>query len=424
MYSNVQTEGGYWTLTGGIRVANTNCSQNGVDYCSSSEDKGLSTPSGSCVDQGCDNGPADGVVDSGKSCSGSFSTWYTNSSYVNLGSRLSSDTNSTYMGGEWFTRTRLERGNYWYYAWGNCTLGLHPRYIWINETSGLAWGNFSCLQNRTPYNCSPSTSPSSCVDQECDNGPADGIVDSGKSCSGTFYSWYNNSNFIDLGQRLSSGTNSTYIGGEWFVRITGSWYWASGDCVKGTHSRFLYINETTGYAGGNFNCTRAVCPPCPSSLSCVTEPVICPADGKQVKKCWDGCSTSSYNYSEYNISCNPGECSGCQVGTRCLGPGARQDGKYCSYDWRMENQKSNVGNAEANCSESFECSSNLCSSGRCVDIGQAVKELRGLKLFFVKVACRLSAIFKIQGDSVYSSCVLKNAGVSVTSEGSGPPPSG
>ncbi|MFW5705344.1 MAG: DsbA family protein [Nanoarchaeota archaeon] len=67
-------------------------------------------------------------------------------------------------------------------------------------------------------------------------------------------------------------------------------------------------------------------------------------------------------------------CQGCSVESSCLQTGIRlvsdDVAKYCDVDGDLKNQKI-VG---ATCQNNFECSSNTCSSGKCVDLVQKLDE--------------------------------------------------
>ena len=79
---------------------------------------------------------------------------------------------------------------------------------------------------------------------------------------------------------------------------------------------------------------------------------------------------------------------------------------YCDIDGKLKKQKVLdliTGNA-AKCQNNYECNSNLCSGGECIEIGAAIKEARGLKGLLVKGLCRLSNLFD---DSEYDKCIVK-----------------
>src|SRR3989344_1118081 len=96
-----------------------------------------------CTDQTCDNNVANGIVDSWKNCPGNFSTWYQNNAY-----RTMTFTNNwAYVNSEYL----YNYGNGWYWAQGNCSLGTYARNIFINTTTGWAWGSFDCRQNGANY---------------------------------------------------------------------------------------------------------------------------------------------------------------------------------------------------------------------------------------------------------------------------------
>ena len=74
----------------------------------------------------------------------------------------------------------------------------------------------------------------------------------------------------------------------------------------------------------------------------------------------------------------PDECEGCRENRLCLDVGIRfeDDGKpmFCGVDKDVHRQK-NVGNS---CQNNFECLSNQCSNGQCIDIGKELQEQRGI----------------------------------------------
>ena len=72
----------------------------------------------------------------------------------------------------------------------------------------------------------------------------------------------------------------------------------------------------------------------------------------------------------------------------------------------------------AKCQNNYECESNVCSSGECVDVKGAIKEAGRIKTLFYRVLCRLSALFS---DSKYEQCLLDNLGES-SNRNLGPPP--
>jgi hypothetical protein len=62
----------------------------------------------------------------------------------------------------------------------------------------------------------------------------------------------------------------------------------------------------------------------------------------------------------------------------CETIGLRQEGKYCSTDKTLEEQKE----IESSCENNFECSSNLCISDKCVSRSLWAKFIRWLSRLF------------------------------------------
>jgi hypothetical protein len=90
---------------------------------------------------------------------------------------------------------------------------------------------------------------------------------------------------------------------------------------------------------------------------------------------------------------------------------------YCGYDGRLGRQKVGTLNYPASCQENFECDSNLCTSGYCVELDQIAREAQGFRAMFVKMYCRLGNLFS---DNGYNQCVADYFGPSdVPSSGSG-----
>ena len=81
---------------------------------------------------------------------------------------------------------------------------------------------------------------------------------------------------------------------------------------------------------------------------------------------------------------------------------------YCDIDGDIKAQKEKQYNGEwASCQNNYECSSNFCSAGQCIEVQDMIKEASALKTFFVRVACRLTNPFDNTG---YSRCLAENIG--------------
>ncbi len=157
LYGNIRTDNwikaGYWaTGYGQLAVDGNSYTSNWID---SSGASGIDSctkigSAGSCLDQTCDNNPANGIVDVGDSCSGTFKTSYQKDAYKNINFNSN---NLAFVEGEWISRSTTSLG--WYYAYGNCSQGTYPRWIYINTATGGAYGEFSCNQVGNNY-CSPT----------------------------------------------------------------------------------------------------------------------------------------------------------------------------------------------------------------------------------------------------------------------------
>ena len=82
---------------------------------------------------------------------------------------------------------------------------------------------------------------------------------------------------------------------------------------------------------------------------------------------------------------------------------------YCNYDGQIMKQKTfdqNNGNW-ANCQNNYECESNICSSGECIEVTQMIQNAKGFKNTFVKVFCKLAHLFSIEN---YEQCVADRLG--------------
>ena len=102
-----------------------------------------------------------------------------------------------------------------------------------------------------------------CADQTCDDTPANGLRDSGKTCGNTFSTWYNKPGYLGLNKTVNNDPDHwIFIDNEWAINTSSlfediSWYWFQGSCSAGTYPRFISINSATGWAyGTNFYCNQ------------------------------------------------------------------------------------------------------------------------------------------------------------------------
>ena len=153
--------------------------------------------------------------------------------------------------------------------------------------------------------------------------------------------------------------------------------------------------------------------PCTSKFVCEITPSICPVEGKQTKTCKDiQCNASSYSE---EIICNPGQCSGCELDAKCLPYGFRtlvnEKPNYCDVDGKFQLQKTTVGGEWSACQNNYECESNICSSGECIELKDVIGQANAVKGFFIKLICKLSNLFNADG---YAQCINDYLGGNIT----------
>ncbi len=87
---------------------------------------------------------------------------------------------------------------------------------------------------------------------------------------------------------------------------------------------------------------------------------------------------------------------------------------YCEIDGQVKIQKvkDSAGNW-AQCQNNYECDSNLCSGGECVEINDAISKAKGFKSLFFRVFCRMANTFE---EDNYNSCVGTYLGYEPTPE--------
>ena len=93
---------------------------------------------------------------------------------------------------------------------------------------------------------------------------------------------------------------------------------------------------------------------------------------------------------------------------------------YCdpfSGDIREQRTKDSRGNW-ASCQNSYECESNLCSSGECIEIADAIREDGTFKSLFVKIICKLGNLFDLED---YNQCIFDRLGEGVGGSSAVPP---
>ena len=81
---------------------------------------------------------------------------------------------------------------------------------------------------------------------------------------------------------------------------------------------------------------------------------------------------------------------------------------YCDIDGEVKTQKDKEFDGSwASCQNSYECVSNVCSNGECVDTASAIREVGAIKNLFYRVICRLANLFDEQD---YDSCIADYLG--------------
>lgn len=167
-----------------------------------------------------------------------------------------------------------------------------------------------------------------------------------------------------------------------------------------------------------------ICVPDSMSCECGDDSYSCGESGAEP------CGDDSYSCSCGDEDCYPNTV--CQlvcdeVGQECYPAGRYEDSSialtfktmgiyqtkdaatfnaFCDIDGQIKQQKSaQLGGEWAECQNNYECSSNLCSDGVCVELKQIASELKGFKGFLVKMLCKLSNPFSDDG---YNQCVSHN----------------
>jgi len=156
---------------------------------------------------------------------------------------------------------------------------------------------------------------------------------------------------------------------------------------------------------------------CNPQFSCEISPLVCPPHGTQIKECKDvKCESKGY---KEEIQCTPGECSGCLLEGKCIPYGFRveidKNNVYCeiSGEFKEQRTKDFQGNW-ASCQNSYECESNLCSSGECIEIADAIREAGRFKSLIIRAVCLVGNLFDLEE---YRLCVFENLGEVVGEDG-------
>ncbi|MFH2028628.1 MAG: LamG-like jellyroll fold domain-containing protein [Nanoarchaeota archaeon] len=195
------------------------------------------------------------------------------------------------------------------------------------------------------------------------------------------------------------GAASTYCDGEKFDDARGC---GTDNCV-GTHTCLptqtcqsgacIDIPATCG--DGDCDETTEDCTSCESDCACVVG-----------KECVDGaCSEPVVNEQEFLA---PIDCDTCSYNGLCLPFGYRVDNMYCDAKTKnMLGQRSTLAECTesgdpdciSDCQNDFECVTNVCSAGSCVDLQAKIEESTG---FLGRIWCKITNLFSQQG---YECCI-------------------
>jgi len=81
---------------------------------------------------------------------------------------------------------------------------------------------------------------------------------------------------------------------------------------------------------------------------------------------------------------------------------------YCNYNGNLYQQKTVDHNGDwAKCQNNYECESNLCSSGECVEVQKMLSDASSFKVLGVKILCKLGHLFSIEN---YNNCISDRLG--------------
>jgi len=150
---------------------------------------------------------------------------------------------------------------------------------------------------------------------------------------------------------------------------------------------------------------------CLPNWECTLTPLVCPEYGQQTKVCNDlsRCLPSTTTI----VECTPGLCSGCFDDDSCIPYGIRLEKdnipSYCDIDGNIKSQKTKdpVTGDWSTCQNNYECKTNICSDGQCVEVFDMLEAANVFKGVFVRVVCRVSNILDAQG---YAECLYEFLG--------------
>lgn len=97
-----------------------------------------------------------------------------------------------------------------------------------------------------------------------------------------------------------------------------------------------------------------------------------------------------------------------KITVRFLGKEYTKVNMYCDIDGEFKIQKTkDYGGEWAKCQNNYECYSNLCSAGECVELHDMMQEVNRLKVLWTRIGCRISAILTSQS---YEECLTDSLG--------------
>lgn len=81
---------------------------------------------------------------------------------------------------------------------------------------------------------------------------------------------------------------------------------------------------------------------------------------------------------------------------------------YCDIDGNIKRQKEKLSDGSwASCQNNYECGSNLCSGGQCVEINDGISQIGKMRGLFMRVLCRLANVFNNED---YDACIAEYIG--------------
>ncbi|MBR9701439.1 LamG domain-containing protein [Candidatus Pacearchaeota archaeon] len=263
--------------------------------------------------------------------------------------------------------------------------------------------------DRCTIDCNQTTIRS-CNDSDVTSAFPDGLnyYEAG-SCS--FYSSSTYSSSSGSSSSGGGGIKKDFCGDGAKVNVVGEYY-CEGDITQVENYDCSLEGKVCEYG----RCVdNSICTP---RYLCQVEPDICPSSGIQIKECQDvDCNSGDY---DEEVSCNPGECSGCEFDGACIPYGFRVQLRedetggnalldmYCEINGELEEQKKadSRGNS-ATCQNNYECESNVCSSGECIEIKNVLDETSAFRRNLFQFLCK---VFNPFSDEGYNECLFKFLG--------------